>query len=294
MKTIHIMVARHAVFYAPLLSCIGAGFLRDADLAGEYSVMTPQRTVPDALRDGSVQIGQLAVSSSWAWMEQGVANDLFHFAQINQRDGFFIAAREPDPEFRWHKLVGAEVLVDHFPQPLAMFRYACHKMGVDYSRIQAIDAGDVDAIETAFRNGEGQYVHVQGPAPQQLEQEGIGHVVAQVGDAVGPVAFSSLVATREWLNSDDAGVFTRAYRQARQWVSEAAVEEVAKSLTDFFPRIDSDVLARTVASYQQLGCWQGDLSITHEQYDHALEVFLHSAVISRRHAYADVVVQPPV
>jgi NitT/TauT family transport system substrate-binding protein len=290
MVPINIMVARHAVFYAPLLSSIGAGFLRDAGFNAEYSVMTAQRTVPDALRDGSVQVGQLAVSSSWAWMEQGVANDLFHFAQINQRDGFFIAAREPDPDFQWQKLLGEEVLVDHFPQPLAMFRYACHEMDIDFSKIQAIDAGDVDAIEAAFRTGRGSYVHLQGPAPQQLEKEGVGYIVARVGDAIGPVAFSSLVATQDWLASQDAGMFIEAYRQARRWASEAPAEDVARSLADFFPKIDTDVLAHTVASYQQLGCWLGDLSITREQYERALDVFLYCGGISKRHRYEDVVV----
>ena len=76
MVPINIMVARHAVFYAPLLSSIGAGFLRDAGFNAEYSVMTAQRTVPDALRDGSVQVGQLAVSSSWAWINSACSSCL--------------------------------------------------------------------------------------------------------------------------------------------------------------------------------------------------------------------------
>jgi len=293
MKPLHIMVARHAAFYAPLLSSIGAGFLREAGFDIKYSVMNPKRTVPDALRDGSVQVGQLAVSSSWAWMEQGVTNDLFHFAQINERDGFFITAREPDPDFHWRKLEGAEVLVDHFPQPLAMFRYACHQMGINYANLHAIDAGDVEHIEAAFRAGQGQYVHLQGPAPQQLEHDGIGHVVAAVGEAIGPVAFSSLVATRDWLQSENAIAFTRAYRQARQWVNEAPAVDVTKSLSNFFPNIDPVVLTRTIAQYQELGCWQGELAISRGQYQKALDVFLHSRTITHTHRFEDVVTQPP-
>ena len=45
---------------------------------------------------------------------------------------------------------GQRVLVDHFFQPLAMFKYALHRQGIDYSSIEAIDAGDVAAIEEAL------------------------------------------------------------------------------------------------------------------------------------------------
>ena len=37
----------------------------------------------------------------------------------------------------------------------------------------------------AFKSGEGEYIHLQGPAPQQLEHDGHGHIVAALGDAIG-------------------------------------------------------------------------------------------------------------
>ncbi len=52
-------------------------------------------------------------------------------------------------------------------------------------------------MDAAFRAGTGDYIHQQGPSPQQLEHDGVGHVVARVGDPIGPCAFSSLAATRE-------------------------------------------------------------------------------------------------
>ena len=53
--------------------------------------------------------------------------------------------------------------------------------------VDAIDAIDVPFgdMDQAFRDGQGDYIHQQGPAPQQLERDGVGHVVASVGKAVG-------------------------------------------------------------------------------------------------------------
>ncbi len=78
-------------------------------------------------------------------------------------DGFFLSGRTIDPDFSWSKLVGKKVLVDHGGQPLAMFKYACFKKGIDFTDIGVVDAGTTDEMEDAFRAGEGDYVHAQGP-----------------------------------------------------------------------------------------------------------------------------------
>ncbi len=287
------MVSRHSAFYSPLIAAISGGFLREQGLEPTYSIMTPDKSVADALADGSVHVGQSSVAASWGPMEKGEANTVMHFAQINERDGFFIAGRKRDPDFTWAKLRGREVLVDHFGQPLAMFKYAAHKMDLDYDEINAVDAGDVHEIERAFHDGRGDYVHLQGPAPQQMERDGVGYVVAAVGEAIGPVAFSSLVATGEWLQTDMALAFVAAYRKARDYVIHAPSMEIAESEGEFFPGIDREALASAIDFYQHLGCWGADIHITRQHYDVALDVFLHSGTVSKRHGYDEVVVPPP-
>ena len=105
------------------------------------------------------------------------------------------------------------MLADHGGQPLAMLKYGLHKQGVDFARLRAIDAGAPEAMVAAFKEGRGDYIHLQGPAPQQLAHEGVAHVLASVGEAVGPVAFSSLCATRRWLATDDGQRFHPRLRE---------------------------------------------------------------------------------
>ena len=96
------------------------------------------------------------------------------------------------------------MIVDHGGQPMAMFKYACFKKGLDVKALSLIDVGSTEKMIAAFRKGDGDYVHLQGPGPQQLEHDGVGHVVAALADASGTCAFSSLAATREWLATDMA------------------------------------------------------------------------------------------
>ena len=293
MTTINIMAARHSAFYTPLILTIAAGFLDEEGLEPTYSVAKTPDEVAENLTSGDIHLSQLAVSRSWGWLEKAETPPLLHFAQINERDGFFIAGREADADFTWDKLAGAEVLVDHGGQPLAMFKYAARKMGLDFGTIDVVDAGNVEEMDAAFRAGTGTYVHLQGPGPQQLEHDGVGHVVASVGEAIGPVAFSSLAATPTWLETDMAGAFMRAYRLARQQVNELPAAEIAAIEAKFFDGIDPEVLAQTIAFYQRLGTWNPDPEITEETYDTALDVFLAAGLITARHPYDACVSAPP-
>ena len=207
-------------------------------------------------------------------------------------DGFFLTGRAADAAFTWDKLRGKRVLVDHGGQPLAMFKYACHRRGLDYTAITAVDVPSA-AMDGAFRKGDGDYIHQQGPAPQQLEHDGVGHIVASVGEAIGPCAFSSLAATREWLASDAAKRFMRAYRKARAWVIATPAATIAEVEAPFFPEIDRAVLTATIAYYQKLGCWTPPVEITRPAFEGTLDVFQHSGLITKRHRYEDVVASPP-
>ena len=108
-----------------------------------------------------------------------------------------------------------------------------------------------------------------------------------------PVAFSSLMASRGFLGTAMASAFTRAYRRARLWVAEAPALEIASREAVLFPNIELEALSRSIARYQELGCWKGDIAITRDLYEQALDVFMHGAGISVRHRYEEVVVPPP-
>ena len=293
MAIIRIMFSRYSAFYSPLIATKAAGLLQAEGLEPELSIATAATPARRSLADGEVELIQSAPSASWGPLERGETSDIVHFAQVNQRDGFFLMARAPDPAFAWSRLEGATVLADHGGQPLAMLRYAVHRQGVDFGALHAVDAGSPEQMVAAFRAGQGDYVHLQGPAPQQLARDGVGHVVASVGEAIGPVAFSSLCATRAWLASDMARAFIRAYAKARAWVAEAPAEEVAGIEAPFFPEVDRAALTETIAFYQRLGTWQPPLEIPRDAYEVALDVFQHSGLIARRHPYDAVIVPPP-
>jgi NitT/TauT family transport system substrate-binding protein len=293
LEKIRIQFTLFSAFYSPLISTMSGGFLRAEGLDPQWSVSPPGVSALAALKDGSAHVVQSALSQGFVTLDKGEAPHAVHFAQVNEMDGFFLTAREPDPAFAWKKLEGAELVMLRGGQPEAMFKYACHKAGIDFSKIKPIAPGSAAAVDKAFREGKGQYVHQQGPFPQQLQADGIGRIVAQVGPQIGPCGFSSLAATPEWLKTDLAKAFMRAYGKTRTYMNEAPAAEIAKAEKPYFPDIDEKVLADCIATYQRLGCWTPHVEITRAAYEKTLDIFEFNGLLKQRYRYDQVCASPP-
>jgi len=293
MEKIRIQFTLFSAFYSPLIATMSGGFLKAEGLDADWSVAPAGASALDALKDGTAHVVQSALSQGFSTLNQGETPTTVHFAQINEMDGFFLTARAPDPGFVWNKLEGAEVVTFKGGQPLIMFKYACYKAGIDFSKIKLICPGGAADIDKTFRQGQGQYVHQQGPFPQQLQADGIGHIVAQVGKEIGACGFSSLAATRPWLQTDMAKRFMRAYKKTRTYMNETPAAEIAKSQKPYFPKIDEKVLADCIATYQKLGCWAPHVEITRAAYEKTLDIFEYAGLIKQRYNYEQVCAFPP-
>jgi NitT/TauT family transport system substrate-binding protein len=293
MKKLNIQFTRFSAFYTPLILIKSGGFLAKEGIDANFSIATPGLSAVDALLDGSAHLVQSALSQGLSTIEKGKEVNAIHFAQINEMDGFFLTGRNKDQNFEWKKLIGMDVIIDHGAQPIAMFKYACHKAKINFSDFQTINAGDNKQMDAAFRSGRGDFIHQQGPAPQQLEFDGVGHVVASVGNMIGECGFSSLAATPEWLATDTAKSFMRAYKKSRAFINEASASEIASSVKQFFPDIDLAVLISTIEFYQSLGCWSPHVEITKSAYEATLDIFEYVGQITKRHTYEKCCTLPP-
>jgi NitT/TauT family transport system substrate-binding protein len=293
LEKIRIQFTLFSAFYSPLISAMSGGFLKAEGLDAEWSISPPGVSALAALKDGSAHVVQSALSQGFAALDKGETPSAVHFAQVNEMDGFFLTGREADRAFTWKKLEGAEVVMFKGGQPHAMFKYACHKAGIDFAKIKPICPGGPADIDKAFRAGQGRYVQQQGPFPQQLQADGVGHIVAQVGKQIGPCGFSSLAATREWLGTEMAKAFMRAYRKTRIYMNKAPAAAIARAEKPYFPDIDENVLADCIATYQRLGCWTPHVEITREAYERTLDVFEYNGLVKRRYRYDQVCAMPP-
>lgn len=285
MAKIHIQFTLFSAFYSPLISTMTGNFLSEEGFDYEWSVAEPGVSALEALAAGTAQVVQSTISQGFSSLEKGDPPTARHFALINNMDGFFITGRDRDNNFNWASLEGAEVLVHHGGQPMTMFKYACQKAGIDISKIKIIDAGNAKEMDAAFRDGQGQYIHQQGPAPQQLEADGVDHIAAALGPMVGPCAFSSVAAMPDWLQSDDGRAFCSAYARARRYMESTLAADIASAQRSLFPGINEAVLTRCIHAYQEMQCWPAEIAISEEGYNTMLDIFAFDQKITKRHAY---------
>ena len=288
MAKIHLQFTLFSAFYSPLISAMTGSFLAEEGFEYDWSVAEPGVSALNALEDGTAQVVQSTISQGFMSLENGHQPEARHFALINNMDGFFISGRDADNDFDWASLEGADVLVHHGGQPMTMFKFACHKAGIDIAKINIIDVGNAKEMDIAYRQGRGQYIHQQGPAPQQLEADGVGYVVAALGPVVGACAFSSLAAMPVWLKTEDGKAFCRAYARTRQYVATRPAAEIALAEKSLFPQIDEAVLTQCIHAYQNMGCWPVEMTITDAGYNAMLDIFEFDGKISQRHPYESI------
>ena len=114
METINIQFTLFSAFYSPLIATLSGGFLKDEGLDGKWSVAAAGTSALTALEDGSAHVVQSALSQGFTAIEKGQKSNIRHFAQVNEMDGFFLTAKNPDTDFNWSKLEGAQQ--EYFPE----------------------------------------------------------------------------------------------------------------------------------------------------------------------------------
>ncbi|MEZ5650052.1 MAG: ABC transporter substrate-binding protein [Burkholderiaceae bacterium] len=271
-----------SAFYTPAL-LTAARFLPAAGVEADLIFRTDQNP-STMLREGSLDFAQHAPSAAMVEISKGIADTPVHIASINERDGFLLIGREPDPAFEWRKLEGRTVVPASFAvQPEACLRYALHRQGVDAARVALVEGLDgMAAAAEAFANGRGDYVQLQDPMARSLVGQGKGHLVAQFGPAIGPIAFSSIACGRRTLDErpDTVRAFMLAYRAARRWIDDADPREIRDAIAPWFANVDQGVLLDAVAGYKSLGTWTRDTAIDRQAFTVTNAMMRHSAALT--------------
>ena len=100
----------HSVFYAPQYVAIEEGYFTEEDL--DLTLVTgfgADKTMT-AVISGEADIGFMGAEASVYAYQEGATDPVVNFAQLTQRAGNFLVAREEMPDFKWEDLKGKKVL----------------------------------------------------------------------------------------------------------------------------------------------------------------------------------------
>ena len=100
----------HSIFYAPMYVAIEEGYFEEEGI--DLTIVTgfgADKTMT-AVISGEADIGFMGSEASIYTYNEGANDYVVNFAQLTQRAGNFLVAREEMPEFQWKDLFGKEVL----------------------------------------------------------------------------------------------------------------------------------------------------------------------------------------
>jgi NitT/TauT family transport system substrate-binding protein len=280
-----------SLFYAPQFVALHGGHFAAEGLDVSVRTASGGVTSADALLDGSAQISLGGLMRSLDLADRG-GGHLPHFAEVNSRNGFFLLSRQPPSRFRWTDLVGKTVIsFAEAPTPWQCMLTVLRREGVDPGRITFRRDLPIPQAVAAFRAGEADFLEQGQPSVEELLAEGAGHLVASMGEATGPLPFSSYMTTPRFLRDEPDTVrrFTRALYRAQRWMVAHAGADVADLVAPSFPHIDPEIRRRAVERYHGQGTWPGDPILRQPGYEYLQRILLDGHFIRAPHRYDDLV-----
>lgn len=100
----------HSIFYAPLYVAVEKGYFEKEGIALTLQTGFGADKTMTAVISGSADIGFMGSEASIYTYNEGAKDYVVNFAQLTQRAGNFLVAREKMPDFKWEDLKGKEVL----------------------------------------------------------------------------------------------------------------------------------------------------------------------------------------
>lgn len=100
----------HSIFYAPMYVAIEEGYFEEEGIDLELVTGFGADKTMTAVLSGSADIGFMGSEASIYTYNEGANDYVVNFAQLTQRAGNFLVARQEMPDFTWSDLKGKDVL----------------------------------------------------------------------------------------------------------------------------------------------------------------------------------------
>ncbi|VYU02957.1 ABC transporter substrate-binding protein [Clostridium tertium] len=265
-----------SVFYAPMYVAINEGFFEEEGLEIDLSTGQGADKTMQQVLSKNADIGFSGPEQVIYINNQGREDYPILFAQLTQTDGSFLVGREAKDDFKWTDLKGAEIIGGRpGGVPQMAFEYALKLNGLDpKTDVNLVTNIDYTATSGAFKAGTGEYVTLFEPTASMLEKEGSGKIVASIGESVGNIAYTGFYSTKSYMDENPEIIqhFTNAIYKGQKWVESHSDEEVADSISSFFPGTDRDIIISVVKNYRSIDAIATKPTIEEEDLNRLMDV----------------------
>ena len=283
----------HSIFYAPMYVAIEQGYFKEEGIDLELITGFGADKTMTAVLSGEADIGFMGPETTVYTYNEGSTDYVVNFAQLTQRAGNFLIAREEMPNFTWSDLCGKEVLGGRKGGMLEMvFEYILKQNNIDPAADLSIDQSiDFGSTAAAFAGGKGDFSVEFEPGATTLETEGSGYVIASLGVDSGYVPYTAFSAKASYLkeHSDIIQKFTTALQKGLDYTLTHTPEEIAKLISPQFKETDLETITKIVARYHKQDTWKENLIFEESSFELLLDILSDAGELTNRPSYQDLV-----
>lgn len=283
----------HSIFYAPQYVAIENGYFAEEGIdLTLHNGFGADKTMT-AVLSGESDIGFMGAEASVYAYQEGANDVVVNFAQLTQRAGNFLVAREEMPDFSWEDIKGSLVLGGRKGgMPEMVFEYILKQHGIDPQTALTIDQSiDFGSTAAAFSGGLGDFSVEFEPSATLLEQEGAGYVVASLGVDSGYVPYTSYCAKTSFIEAhpDVILAFTNALQKGMDYVQTHTPEEIAEVIAPQFTETDQETLTAIVKRYYEQDTWKEDLVFEKDSFELLQDILETAGELNERVDYEKLV-----
>lgn len=293
LTTVKLNEVAHSIFYAPLYVAIEEGYFEKEGIDLELVTGFGADKTMTALLSGEADIGFMGPETTVYTANEGANDKVVNFAQLTQRAGNFVVAREDMPDFSWNDLKEKTVLGGRAGgMPEMVFEYVLKENGIDPSTDLTIDQSiDFGSTAAAFSGGSGDFSVEFEPGATNLEKECAGFVVASVGVDSGYVPYTAFSAKESYIQKHPELIqsFTNALQKGMDYVNQHSSEDIADVISPQFKDTDKNTISTIVERYKSQDTWKNNLVFSEESYNLLLDILEEAGVITDRPAYKELV-----
>ncbi|GAB6136850.1 ABC transporter substrate-binding protein [Halanaerobaculum tunisiense] len=285
----------HSIFYAPQYVALHQDFFAEEGLKIDLTTAWGGDKAAASLVSNNSDIALIGPETSIYIYQRGQENHLVNFAQLTQKAGSFLVAREPMPDFSLEDVKGQKIIGNRpGGAPEMVLEYTLRHQGIEPFQDVEIETNlDFTANAPAFKNGLGDFVQLFEPKASQLEKIGAGHIVASFGQLGGKVPYTAYMARKDYIarNPNLIQSFTNAIYRAQQWTYNHSAKEIAQVIRPSFPELEFDVLVTVIKRYKEQNTWSPNPVLPRKSFTHWQTIIQQAGELDQKVDY-DAIVNP--
>lgn len=283
----------HSIFYAPQYVALHNGYFKDYGIDAEIILTPGADKVIAAVLSGDVDIGFSGSEATIYVYNQGEKDYLKTFAQLTQKDGSFIVSRKKIDNWSLKDLKGKYIIGGRIGgMPEMTLEYILTKNGIDPKKDVTIDTSIAFAsMQGAFIGGTGDYVSLFEPNATNVEKQGLGYIVASLGELGGVIPYTSYSARNSYIenNKDIITNWTKAIQKGLDYVHEHDAKDIANIIIKEFPDTDINDLITVINRYKENDTWPKTTTFTEESFNHMQDIMENAKQLDKRVSYNDLI-----